>query len=99
MSNLDWGVLVFYLALVAGVGAWVGRGQKDSDDFLLGGRSIPWWAALLSLVATEISAATFLGAPEQGYRRNLTYLQFAIGSITARFVLANYFITVSVPGS
>jgi len=94
MSNLDWGVLIVYLALVAGVGAWVGRGQKDSDDFLLGGRSIPWWAALLSLVATEISAATFLGAPEQGYRRNLTYLQFAIGSISARFVLANYFITV-----
>lgn len=94
MSVLDWSVLIFYLAAVAGLGAWVGRDQKDSDDFLLGGRSIPWWAALLSLVATEISAATFLGAPEQGYRRNLTYLQFAIGSISARFFLANYFISV-----
>jgi solute:Na+ symporter, SSS family len=94
MSGLDWFVLVFYLSLVAGIGFWVARDQKDSDDFLLGGRSIPWWAALLSLVATEISAATFLGAPEQGYRRDLTYLQFAIGSITARFFLANYFITV-----
>ena len=94
MSQLDWIVLVLYLSLVAGVGFWVGRGQKDSDDFLLGGRSIPWWAALMSLVATEISAATFLGAPEQGYRRDLTYLQFAIGSIAARFFLANYFITV-----
>lgn len=94
MSPLDWLVLLCYLSLVAGLGAWVGRGQKDGDDFLLGGRSIPWWAALLSLVATEISAATFLGAPEQGYRRDLTYLQFAIGSITARFFLAHYFISV-----
>lgn len=94
MSGFDWGVLIFYLLAVAAIGAWVGRGSKDADDFLLGGRSIPWWAALLSLVATEISAATFLGAPEQGYQRNLTYLQFAIGSITAKFVLAHFFISV-----
>lgn len=94
MSGLDWVVLVLYFLTVAGVGLWVSRGQKDSDDFLLGGRSIPWWAALLSLVATEISAATFLGAPEQGYRRDLTYLQFSIGSIAAKFVLAHFFISV-----
>ena len=94
MTKLDWGVLVLYLCCIAGVGAWVGRGQKDSKDFLLGARSIPWWAALLSLVATEISAATFLGAPEQGYIRDLTYLQFSIGTIAARFVLATFFIVV-----
>jgi solute:Na+ symporter, SSS family len=94
MGSLDWAVLVAYLLIVAGVGVAVGGGQKDSDDFLLGGRAIPWWAALLSLVATEISAATFLGAPEQGYLRNLTYLQFSIGSIAAKFFLAYYFITV-----
>lgn len=87
-------MLVLYLVVVAGVGAWAGRDQKDTDDYLLGGRSIPWWAALLSLVATEISAATFLGAPEQGYTHNLTYLQFSIGSIAARFFLANFFISV-----
>ncbi len=92
MSWLDWSVLVVYLCTIAGLGAWIGRGQKSREDFLLGARSIPWWAALLSLVATEISAATFLGAPEQGYLRNLTYLQFAVGTIAARFVLANYFI-------
>lgn len=94
MSALDWAVLAGYLLLIASVGTWLGRDQKDNDDFLLGGRSIPWWAALLSLVATEISAATFLGAPEQGYIRDLTYLQFAIGTIAARFVLAYAFISV-----
>ena len=94
LSSTDWAVLVLYFVVIAGVGAWMSRGQESNNDFLLGGRSIPWWAALLSLVATEISAATFLGAPEQGYRRNLTYLQFGIGSILARFVLAHYFISV-----
>ena len=94
MSALDWGILVIYLTAVAGIGAWIGRGQKDSSDFLLGGRSIPWWAALLSLVATEISAATFLGAPEFGYRHDLTFLQIGLGAIVARFVLAHFFIGV-----
>lgn len=94
LSGADWAVLALYFVVVAALGGWVGRDQKDTDDYLLGGRAIPWWAALLSLVATEISAATFLGAPEQGYRRNLTYLQFAMGGIAARCFLANYFISV-----
>ncbi|MGE0494005.1 MAG: sodium/solute symporter [Vulcanimicrobiota bacterium] len=92
MASLDWVVLVVYLGGMAAVGMWAGRDQHDTDDFLLGGRSIPWWAALLSLVATEISAATFLGAPEQGYIRDLSYLQFSIGTIAARFLLASVFI-------
>ncbi|MBC7542689.1 MAG: sodium/solute symporter [Candidatus Sericytochromatia bacterium] len=92
MHALDWTVIAIYLVAVAGLGLWIGKRQKGVEDFFLGGHSIPWWAALLSLIATEISAATFLGAPEQGYTRDLTYLQFAIGSITARFVLATVFI-------
>lgn len=87
-------VLTLYFLAIAGLGAWLSREQKDSTDFLLGARSIPWWAALLSLVATEISAATFLGAPEQGYTRDLTFLQLWIGFIAARFVLAHWFIGV-----
>jgi SSS family transporter len=89
---LDWFVIATYLAGVAGLGLWIGKRQKGVEDFFLGGHAIPWWAALLSLIATEISAATFLGAPEQGYTRDLTYLQFAVGSIAARFVLATVFI-------
>lgn len=96
MTRLDWLVLVVYLAVIVGVGLWAGRGSGDEseDDFLLGGRNLPWWAALLSLVATEISAATFLGAPEQGLRRDLTYLQFSVGTIAARIFLATFFLTV-----
>ncbi|MEB3198296.1 MAG: sodium/solute symporter [Candidatus Sericytochromatia bacterium] len=92
MHTLDWVIIVFYVFLVTGLGIWFGRRQSNIDEFFLGGRSIPWWAALLSLIATEISAATFLGAPEQGYTRNLTYLQFSVGTIAARFAIAVLFI-------
>ena len=94
MTGLDWIVIVVYLGLVIAMGLWMGRKEDDMEDYFLGGRQIPWWAAMLSLVATEISAATFLGAPEQGYTRNLTYLQFGIGTILARVVLAFLFIGV-----
>ncbi len=43
------------------------------------------------MMATEISAATFLGAPEQGYTRVMTDMQFSIGTVAARFVLAAVF--------
>lgn len=92
MHAVDWIVIAVYLFAVAGLGLWIGKRQKGVDDFFLGGHAVPGWAALLSLIATEISAATFLGAPEQGYTRNLTYLQFAVGTIAARFVLATVFI-------
>ena len=92
MTLYDWLVIVLYLGATIAIGLWLSRKQDNLDDFFLGGRTIPWWAALLSMVATETSAATFLGAPEQGYMRNMTYLQFSIGTIAARFVLASVFI-------
>lgn len=94
MAALDWVVVIVYLGAVIALGLWMGRKDKDMDDYFLGGRNIPWFAALLSMVATEISAATFLGAPEQGYVRDLTYLQFGVGSILARFALAFFFLGV-----
>lgn len=94
MTILDWLVIAFYMLGVISLGLWMGRKEEGMDDYFLGGRGIPWWAAALSLVATEISAATFLGAPEQGLTRDFTYLQFGVGSILARIVLAFLFIGI-----
>ena len=93
MVGLDWLVIGVYLAGTIGFGMVLSRKQDDLEDYYLGGRSIPWWAALMSMVATEISAATFLGAPEQGYVRDMTYMQFSVGTIAARFVLAILFLS------
>ena len=90
----DWIVILAYLIGTITFGLWVSRKQDDLEDYFLGGRNIPWGAALLSMIATEISAATFLGAPEQGYLRDLTYLQFGIGSIFARIALAFLFLGI-----
>ena len=71
---LDVLVLLAYFGVIIGIGLSQ-RSKSDSvEGFTLGDRQIAWWAVLASILAAEISAATFLGAPESGYiKRNWTY--------------------------
>src|SRR4051794_4603237 len=86
-TSLTWqdysllGVLI--LASVA-LGIFLGRGERTTSDFFLGGRRVPWWAACLSFVATEISAVTIISVPATAYAENWEYAQFFVGSIAAR---------------
>jgi Na+/proline symporter len=70
-SVLDYWVLIVYLALSAIVGTLLGRGQKNLEDYFLAGKNIPWWAISFSIVATETSTLTFIGAPAIAYTGNL----------------------------
>jgi solute:Na+ symporter, SSS family len=87
MSALDYAVVVAYLAAVAAIGFAATR-SKNTYDYFLGGRGIPWWAAGLSVVATETSALTLIGAPIQSLRGDWTYLQLAFGSALGRLIVA-----------
>lgn len=88
----DYAVLLGALLVVLGIGARFGRRQKDTEDFFLAGRHIPWWAALLSFMATEISALTIVGVPATAYKENWLYLQYFIGSSAAKLGIAFLFI-------
>ena len=90
---IDAAVIFSYFALIVWVGLRAGRGNTTLKEFALGGRSIPWWAVLASIVAAETSAATFLGTPAEGYKtRAFFYGQLAIGTVIARVVIAFTFI-------
>src|SRR6476646_1917377 len=90
---IDGLVIVAYFVIVISIGLYKGRGDKTMAAFAIGDRNIPWWAVLASILAAEISAATFLGAPGEGYeKRNFTYAQLALGTILARIVIAYIFI-------
>ena len=88
----DYSVVLVLLVLLIFVGIYFGREEKTTDDFFLGGRKIPWWAACLSFVATEISAVTLIAVPAVAYMENWEYAQFFIGSFLARIVIAFLFI-------
>jgi len=88
----DYLVLALYGATVLALGCFSGRGHQRSDELFLGGRRLPAWAVLFSMVATELSAATFLGVPHAAYLGDWAYLQLAFGALLGKLVLGVYVI-------
>jgi len=93
MAIIDIALVCIYFIVILAVGIFAGRKDKNTRDFFLADRKIPWVAVVLSIVATEISAATFLAVPGTGFNENLNYIQFGLGSIAARFFIAWLFLT------
>lgn len=90
---IDGAVILLYFALIVTIGLRAGRNNSTLKEFSLGGRAIPWWAVLASIVAAETSAATFLGTPAEGFKTHAYfYGQLAIGTVIARVVIAFTFI-------
>ena len=56
LSIIDWIVCVAYLAAVFGLAIWSMRGQRDSEDYFVGGRRMNWFAVGVSMFATSFSS-------------------------------------------
>jgi len=92
----DWEVLIAYLAFTTLLGYLLRARDATIRDFFLGGRKLPWAAVSGSIIATEVSAVTFIGVPAIVYAQggNITYLQLAIGTILARVIIGFWFTPV-----
>ncbi len=87
LAPLDWLVVAAYFAAVIGVGWWFGRSERTTDDFFLGGRRQHWLVVGLSIIATEVSAVTFIAVPADAYRGDWRYLQMYVGSFIGRVLI------------
>lgn len=86
-------VIIAYFGLIIGIGLSQRSKSNSMEGFTLGDRQIAWWAVLASILAAEISAGTFFGAPGEGYAlRNYTYIQLMAGYLLARLVVSAFFI-------
>ncbi len=94
LGTADWVTIGAYFLLLAVAGVVSSRRQADTGDYFLGGHAMPGWAVALSVVATALSAATFIGAPQLAYDGDLTYLIGSVGSFAAAGVVAVWFIPV-----
>ena len=88
LAPADWVVLVVYLVAIVSFGVWMGRGNRRVDDFFLAGREMRWWAAGLSVMATQVSAITFVGTTGQAYTKGMSFLAFYFGLPFAMVVLS-----------
>jgi SSS family solute:Na+ symporter len=84
---LDLAIVVAYLLGVTALGIHFRRGQQNAQDYFLGGRTAPWWALALSIVATETSTLTIIGTPAIAYAGNLAFLQLVIGYLIGRVLI------------
>ncbi len=94
MGVLDWALIAAFL-LGTTVVAFLTKGRQATlRDFFLSDRNLPWTVVCMSLIATEISAAGFIGVPYNAFRTggSLVYVQLAAGAIFARFIVAHYFV-------
>jgi solute:Na+ symporter, SSS family len=89
---LDLIIVVVYLLGVTLLGLRFRQQQHSVNDYFLGGRSTPWWALALSIVATETSTLTIIGTPAIAYTTNLTFLQLVFGYIVGRFLISLLFL-------
>jgi Na+/proline symporter len=88
LAAADWAVLAVYVVGIVAFGIWVGRRTRDISDFFLAGREMRWWAAGLSVMATQISAITFVGTTGQAYTSGMGFLAFYFGLPFAMVVLS-----------
>jgi SSS family solute:Na+ symporter len=88
MRTLDWIILITSLLFIVSYGVYKGRGSKNIEGYLLADRKMRWLPVLLSIMATQASAITFLSAPGQAYVDGMRFVQFYLGLPIAMIILS-----------
>ncbi|HEY0549566.1 MAG TPA: hypothetical protein VGF13_08190 [Verrucomicrobiae bacterium] len=86
----DWLIIIGYLAGIIALGVWFGKDQRNTRDYFLGSKNIPWWGIGVSIVAAETSALTIIGVPAYAFADsgNIMFIQIIAGYVIARLILA-----------
>lgn len=87
MAVLDWVVLIGSLLFITIYGIYKTRKQENTESYLRGNNTIPWYMVGFSIMATQASAITFLSAPGQAFTDGLRFVQFYFGLPIAMIIL------------
>ena len=85
-------MFVLFIAYVVWDGMRRASGAKDLEGYYAAGRSIPWWAAGLSIMATQASAITVIGTTGQGHEGGLGFVQIYFGLPFAMILLCIFLV-------
>src|SRR5690606_28163876 len=79
-STLDIIIFVGYCLFIVAIGLIVSREKKghtkDSKDYFLASKSLPWWAVGASLIASNISAEQMIGMSGSGFAMGLAIASY-----------------------
>ena len=88
MHPVDWMIVVGFIAWIVYDGLRRTKDSHEIDGYFLANRSIPWWAAGISVMATQLSAITMIGTTGQGYNDGLRFIQFYYALPLAMIILS-----------
>lgn len=93
LTALDYLIIIGYMLATLGIGiAFSRRAGKNLNEFFISGRSLPWWIAGTSMVATTFAADTPLAVTgiviKDGLAGNWIWWAFAVGGMITVFVYA-----------
>jgi Na+/proline symporter len=93
LAPIDWFAIIGYFAIALGIGLWFRRrAGRSMEDYFVSGRSLPWWLAGTSMVATTFAADTPLAVQglvaEHGLAGNWFWWAFALGGMVTVFLFA-----------
>lgn len=90
MRTIDWIVLVTSLIGIVLYGLWRSRGSDTTQKYLLAGKTMPWYAMALSIMATQASAITFISTTGQSYVDGMRFVQFYFGLPLAMVLISAF---------
>ncbi|MBI4478375.1 MAG: sodium:solute symporter, partial [Acidobacteria bacterium] len=88
MHPIDWLIVFGYLTWIVYDGLKRTRNSREVEGYFLANRSLPWWAVGLTVMATQLSAITLVGATGQGYADGMRFIQFYFGLPLAMIILS-----------
>ena len=88
MHPVDWFVVIAFTAWIVYDGLKRTKHSDEIEGYFLAKRSIPWWAAGMSVMATQLSAITMIGTTGQAYADGMRFIQFYFGLPLAMIVLS-----------
>ncbi|UCF63273.1 MAG: sodium/sugar symporter [bacterium] len=99
-SIVDIIVFAVYIIGIVSLGLWVSRvkrgHEKNTEDYFLAGKSLPWWAIGASLIAANISAEQFIGMSGSGFAIGLAIASYEWMSALTLIIVAKYFMPVFI---
>ena len=92
LGTLNWTILVVYVLGNLLLGWVLSKRVSTAEDFYLGRRTTPWWAIGISVIATYVSALSFLGGPAWSYSNSLAVIAIHLNYPIVVFLVVTLFL-------
>jgi SSS family solute:Na+ symporter len=100
ISQIDIAILVVYSAVILFIGFYKSKSKsgetKNSKDYFLAGKSLPWWAIGASLIAANISAEQFIGMSGSGFAIGLAIASYEFMAALTLLIVGKYFLPIFI---